>query len=204
MLYEYAYHLDNLNISLDFYSSGLDNLGNMDDDSDNFYREIRYSRLKDQDEHSSPTNRKPKINGSATQNSDLYPDSGFNSDVSTGNGDIAGKACSDRVNGLGTLHENHVKHGYRTLEVPEGEKSDSNNGGNSSEQIPEQKFSFKTLTKDQKVILASTSFTNLLSYLSLSILAPFFPKEVRVIQLLYTLLFTMDSSILSPDFVTFY
>ena len=172
----------------------------MDDDSDNFYREIRYSRLKEQDEHSSHNNKKLKINGSATQHNDLYPDSGFNSDVSTGNSDIAGKACSDRVNGLGTLHENHVKHGYRTLEVPEGD-SDSNNDGNSSEQTPEQKFSFKTLTKDQKVILASTSFTNLLSYLSLSILAPFFPKEVRVIKLILILLFTIDSSVMSIDIV---
>ena len=171
----------------------------MDDDSDNFYKEIRYSRLKEHDEHSSPTNGKLKINGSATQANDLYPDSGFNSDVSTGNGDIAQKACSDRVNGLGTLHENHVKHGYRTLEVPEGD-SDSNNDESSSEQTPEQKFSFKTLTKDQKVILASTSFTNLLSYLSLSILAPFFPKEVRVIKLIFAHSFTMHSSIMSPDF----
>ena len=155
---------------------------------DNFYKGIRYSRLKEEDEHirSSHTNGKLKINGSATQNNDLYPDSDLNSDVSTGNGNIAGKACSDRVNGLGTLYENHDEDGYPTLEVPTGD-SDSNNDGNSSEQTSEHKFSLKRLTKDQIVILASTSFTNMLSYLSLSILAPFFPKEVRVMTLVFIL-----------------
>ena len=155
---------------------------------DNVYKGIRYSRLKEQDEHicSSDTNGKLKINSSATQNNDLYPDSDVNSDVSTGNGNIAQKACSDRVNGLETLYESYDADGYLTLEVPAGD-SEIINEGNSSEQTSKHKFSLKSLTKDQIVILASTSFTNMLSYLSLSILAPFFPKEVRVMTLIFIL-----------------
>ena len=155
---------------------------------DKFYKGIRYSRLKEQDEHmcSSHTNGKLKLNSPATQDIDLYPDSDLKSDVFKGNGNIAQKACSDRVNGLETLYEDHDVDGNRTLEVPEGE-SEIYKDGNSGGQTSEHKFSLKRLTKDQIVILASTSFTNMLSYLSLSILAPFFPKEVRVMTLIFIL-----------------
>lgn len=59
----------------------------------------------------------------------------------------------------------------------EEEKDDEEEG--------EKAFSIRALTREQLIILIATSFTNLLSFLSLSILAPFFPAEVsRILCLL--------------------
>ncbi|XP_045181546.2 MFS-type transporter SLC18B1-like [Mercenaria mercenaria] len=65
----------------------------------------------------------------------------------------------------------------KTRAGQENSESKANSDDN-DETIEEDKgFSLRTLTRDQIVILIATSFTNLLSFLSLSILAPFFPIE---------------------------
>lgn len=53
-----------------------------------------------------------------------------------------------------------------SLEIEEDEDEDSKD------------FNFRELTRDQIIVLVATSLTNLISFLSLSVLAPFFPLEV--------------------------
>ena len=156
----------------------------MEDDGEGLYKGIRYSNLrKREDAFNSSAGRKHQVNNSLSQNGDS-PDSGFSSDVSSGNGEIILNQNGHLVSNLETLCESHDT-GYRTFGAPgsdsDSSQNDHNDDGKDLEQSANQKFSFKTLTKGQKVILASTSFTNLLSFLSLSILAPFFPKEVRIL-----------------------
>ncbi|KAL4218345.1 hypothetical protein ACF0H5_023082 [Mactra antiquata] len=43
----------------------------------------------------------------------------------------------------------------------------------------EEGFSLRKLSRDQLIVITATSFTNLLSFLSLSVLAPFFPLEAE-------------------------
>lgn len=62
-----------------------------------------------------------------------------------------------------------------TSTTPTHAEDTDKDGGESKE---EKKFSFKTLTRSQLILLIATSCSNLLSFLSLSILAPFFPLEV--------------------------
>lgn len=56
--------------------------------------------------------------------------------------------------------------------------STQDSGEENVDQKEKKGFSLKTLTHEQTIILIATSGTNLLSFLSLSILAPFFPLEV--------------------------
>lgn len=62
-----------------------------------------------------------------------------------------------------------------TSTTPTTAEATDKDGGESKE---EKKLSFKTLTRSQLILLIATSSSNLLSFLSLSILAPFFPIEV--------------------------
>ena len=169
----------------------------MADEAETLFTGIRYSSLKNQETKLSIEENQIRDQQSENGDLNLTPDNGFGSEVSSRNGKIF---FSNESNGHVTSNyahvtsnyekhrENDIRTSYKTFSVPESETDSSprtsdNNGDNNkddSEQSSEQKFSFKTLTKGQKVILASTSFTNLLSYLSLSILAPFFPKEVTV------------------------
>ena len=53
----------------------------------------------------------------------------------------------------------------------------------SSSNTPVRGFSFFALPRRQKLILISICMADFLSYLSLSLLAPFFPKEVSIVTL---------------------
>ncbi|KAL3889785.1 hypothetical protein ACJMK2_002113 [Sinanodonta woodiana] len=72
----------------------------------------------------------------------------------------------------------------RTIDADEDSKSsaisavalDNSSSNTESQSTP---FSFRALKREQKVVLALSFFTDLLIYLSLSILAPFFPEEAK-------------------------
>lgn len=85
---------------------------------------------------------------------------------------------SDRVQ-LSTSNEYSIE---KSREKRVGENSNDQNDNYDDNDSNEEKkgFSFRTLTREQIVILIATSFTNLLSFLSLSVLAPFFPIEVSI------------------------
>ena len=168
--------------------------------------EVRFSQLRRIAEEKEDDVANSHGNGSVaglqsnSQTQRCDSDSGV-SDISTENGDALTQVLRKNASTLETLLEKSDDYNskYGTF-ISQDNKSDSpltyiasNTHDNSNddddkddksdnkEETTEQKFSFKTLTRPQKVILASTSFTNLLSYLSLSILAPFFPKEVKYI-----------------------
>ena len=176
----------------------------MDDDESQLSIEVRFSQLRriveeNEDHVDDPMTNSQGYRHASEQQSNSQTrrdsDSGY-SDISTENGDGITQVFRKNASNLETLIEksDDFNSSYRTFSDQDrksdspltyianntDDNADDNNGKNTGDKddTNEQKFSFKTLTRAQKVILASTSFTNLLSYLSLSILAPFFPKEV--------------------------
>ena len=165
----------------------------MEEDENQLSIEVRFSQLirqvEENQSHVEDHQANHHRNGSEPQlNSQTHrrdSDSGY-SDISTENGETITKHFRQIASNLETLVEKSTDFniGNRTFtdldKVSNSQLTSSdNNEENHGDETTEQKFSFKTLTKGQKIILATTSFTNLLSYLSLSILAPFFPKEVE-------------------------
>ena len=74
----------------------------------------------------------------------------------------------------------------RNVNSPNDDENDENGGKKEEEE--DTSFSIRKLTKQQLIILGATSFTNLLSFLSLSILAPFFPAEVSALTFSFVVL----------------
>ena len=173
----------------------LQKISGMEEDENQLSKEVRSSQLVRQveknqslvEDHQANHHRsgsEPQLN-SQTLWSDS--DSGH-SDISTENGETITKHFRQIASNLETLVEKSTDFNIdnRTFSDPDkvsnsqltdSDNNEDNNGD--TEETTEQTFCFKTLTKEQKIILASTSFTNFLSFLSISILAPFFPKEVE-------------------------
>ena len=101
-----------------------------------------------------------------------------------------------RSNAAWPLAEGSLRHRYdvdisqensNSFENRFSNRAENSNGTEKCEETDDKgKFKFSSLTRDQKVILIATSITNLLSFLSLSILAPFFPLEVSITFSKYT------------------
>ena len=178
----------------------------MEDNENQLFFEVRVSQLRriieeNEDHVHDPRTNVPGKTNAPDQSSNLQTqrsdsDSGYR-DISMENGEAITQVFKKNSSNVETLigKSDGFNSSYRTFSDQDrksnfpltyiannvDDKADDNNGNKSGdiEDTTEQKLSFKTLTRAQKVILASTSFTNLLSYLSLSILAPFFPKEVK-------------------------
>jgi hypothetical protein len=85
---------------------------------------------------------------------------------------------SEGSNRLGISTNNHENSMENTRDSRAESCNSDSSDDNDADSVEKKEFSFRTLTRDQIAILIATSFTNLLSFLSLSILAPFFPIEV--------------------------
>lgn len=67
----------------------------------------------------------------------------------------------------------------RSIQKSNSRSSLSNMSGSDYTEPEVKGFSWRKMSRDQVIILISTCTTSLVSFLSLSILAPFFPLEVR-------------------------
>ncbi|KAK3578255.1 hypothetical protein CHS0354_011578 [Potamilus streckersoni] len=82
----------------------------------------------------------------------------------------------DNVDGQNGLNRTNDADDDSNSNVTADLTSENSSGNTESQSTP---FSFCALKREQKVVLALSFFTDLLIYLSLSILAPFFPEEAK-------------------------
>lgn len=100
----------------------------------------------------------------------------FENSTSIGRGDSISSLSQNSEDTCTTSNKHKPK---QTKSEDNNKDNNKDNNDDDDDDKEEKSFSFKTLTRKQLIILSATSFTNLLSFLSLSILAPFFPAEVR-------------------------